>query len=255
MIVTGVLTTFPSVGTAYQHILVRRTRMCQDVSMTTKQGPREARAVGLTRTQIIDAAIELLDESDEAGLTFRALALKLHTGHGAIQWHIKSKSELLMAAAVSTLTQSLANPVPGTPPKDAIRAVSLGVFSAIEAHPWLGGQLFAAPWQPAMVTLWEQIGRSVEQMSVPTDALFTAVSTLVHYIVGVGSQNAMNTRVLSAGVGREGFLDTVADRWMCSDPREGSLIGRMASQLRAHDDRAEFLAGVDIILAGLATLR
>ncbi len=77
----------------------------------------------------------------------------------------------------------------------------------------------------------------------------------MHYIVGVGSQNAVNTSVLAAGMDREGFLDTVAGRWTSSDPREGSLISRMASQLRGHDDRTEFLAGIDIILAGLATLR
>ncbi|AYG02755.1 TetR/AcrR family transcriptional regulator [Gryllotalpicola protaetiae] len=224
--------------------------------MTATARPAGARAAGLTRDQIIDAAIELLDDSGDAGLTFRALALKLHTGHGAIQWHVTNKSELLVAATVATLTRALTEPVPDASPREIIRAIGLGVFTAIEAHPWLGSQLFATPWQSAMVQLWEQIGRPVEALGVPSDALFTAVSTLVNYIVGVGSQNAVNTHILAAGADRETFLNTVADRWESFDLREGSLISRLAAQLRVHGDREEFLAGIDIILAGLeATYR
>jgi hypothetical protein len=86
----------------------------------------------------------------------------------------------------------------------------------MEAHPWLGPQLFTAPWQPAMVQLWEQIGRPVEELGVPEGSLFTAVSTLVSYIVGVGSQNAVNTHSLAAHHKRDDFLDAVAARWEAS---------------------------------------
>ena len=101
-----------------------------------------------------------------------------------------------------------------------------------------------------MVQLWEQIGRPVEELGVPEGSLFTAVSTLVSYIVGVGSQNAVNTRSLAAHHNRDDFLNAVA-RWESLDPAEHPFVRRLAGQLRAHDDRAEFLAGIDIILSGL----
>lgn len=219
--------------------------------MSSTARPTGSRSPGLTRDHILEAAIRLLDASGEAGLTFRALALELKTGHGAIQWHVTNKSELLMAATVVTLDEALAEPDGDASPREAVRAIALGVFTAIESHPWLGTQLFAAPWQPAMVRLWEQLGRPVERLGVPAGALFTAVSTLVTYIVGAGGQNAVNPQILVAEVDREVFLGRVAEAWESHDPREGSLIRRLAAQLRSHDDRAEFLAGIDIILDGL----
>lgn len=219
--------------------------------MTTPNRSSSARAEGLTRDRIIDASIQLLDAGGESGLTFRALALKLETGHGAIQWHIANKGELLIAATVGALTQALQGPAAGTLPRQAVHAVALGVFDAIDAHPWLGPQLFAVPWQPAMVQLWEHIGRPLEDLGVPEGALFTAVSTLVSYIIGVGSQNATNTQTVAGNSSRDDFLDAVAARWENLDPATHPFVRRVASQLRAHDDRQEFLAGIDIILNGL----
>jgi AcrR family transcriptional regulator len=211
-------------------------------------GPR---AAGLTRDRIVDVAIALLDAHGESGLTFRALALELKTGHGAIQWHVANKGEILAAATVGALTPALEEPLPGTPPRLAIRAAALGVFDAIDAHPWLSAQLFAVPWQPAMVRLWEQIGRPLEELGVPESSLYTAAATLVSYIVGVGSQNAMNTHAVAGHGRRDEFLDAVARRWENLDPTEHPFVRRVAGQLRVHDDREEFLAGIDIILAGL----
>ena len=103
-----------------------------------------------------------------------------------------------------------------------------------------------------MVQLWEQLGRPLEGLGVPEESLFTAVSTLVSYIVGVGSQNAVNARSLTAHERRDDFLGAVAARWESLDPIEHPFVRRMAGQLRVHDDRVEFLAGIDIILTGLA---
>lgn len=213
--------------------------------------PTRARSGELSRDRIVDAAISLLDSDGEQGLTFRALALKLQTGHGAIQWHIESKGDLLIAAAVRVLAGALRDPGPNTPPRVAIRDIALGVFDAIDAHPWLASQLFAAPWQPGMIQLWEQIGRALAQLGVPDGALFTAVSTLVSYIVGVSGQNAANRRAAAGHGSRDQFLDSVAGHWESHDPAD-DLLDRLAAELRVHDDRAVFSGGVDIILAGLA---
>lgn len=213
------------------------------------------RSAGLTRDGIVDAAIDLLDAQGKRGLTFRSLALKLETGHGAIQWHITNKEELLAAATATALSRALTTPASGMPPRLAVQAVALGVFTAIDAHPWLGTQLFSAPGQPAMVQLWEQIGRPVEELGVPEDSLFTAVSTLVSYIVGAGSQNAVNTHSLAANDKRDDYLIAVAGRWESLDPTEHPFVRRLAGHLRVHDDRVEFLAGIDIILSGLVASR
>jgi hypothetical protein len=40
--------------------------------------------------------------------------------------------------------------------------------------------------------------------------------------------------------------------WAKLDPAEFPFIRTIAGQLREHDDRDQFLAGVDLILAGIA---
>ncbi|MCF7548617.1 TetR/AcrR family transcriptional regulator [Pseudonocardia sp. WMMC193] len=223
--------------------------------MTKTSRSHGARAAALTRDRIAEAAIELLDAHGESGLTFRALALTLKTGHGAIQWHVANKAELLTAATVGAVTRALDAPVEGMPPRAVIRTVALGVFDAIDAHPWLGSELFAVPWQPAMVQLWEQLGHPLDELGVPEESLFTAVSTLVGYIVGVASQNATNTHAVAGHRDRDDFLDAVADRWESLDPTAHPFVRRVAGRLRDHDDREEFLAGIDIILNGLPRSR
>ena len=51
------------------------------------------------------------------------------------------------------------------------------------------------------------------------------------------------------------FLATVAAQWTQLDPAEYPFVHQMAAQLPGHDDREQFLAGIDLILAGITTVR
>jgi AcrR family transcriptional regulator len=215
----------------------------------------EPRAKALTRERIIAAAIELLDADGENGLTFRALATRLETGHGAIQWHVANKSELLKAATAVAVARAADEVDPDAPPREVIHAVALGVFDAIGAHPWIGAQLARPPWQSTMLQIFERIGRQVQAFGAPATAQFTSTSALLHYIIGAGGQNATNSRSPEALGDRRLFLDTVARHWEGLEPTEYAFTRAVAGQLRVHDDRAEFLAGIDLILAGITTVR
>jgi len=52
-------------------------------------------AKGLTRAVIVDAALDLLDESGIDALTLRALASRLGVQAPALYWHVHNKQELL----------------------------------------------------------------------------------------------------------------------------------------------------------------
>lgn len=215
----------------------------------------ERRVDALTRERIIEAAIELLDSEGETGLTFRALAARLDTGHGAIQWHVGTKDELLKAATAVAVGRAVDEADPDAPPRQAIHAVALGVFDAIEAHPWIGGQLARPPWQSTMLQIFEYIGRQVQALGAPAAGHFSSTSALLHYIIGAGGQNATNSRSPAALGDRQHFLDTVAEHWHALDPKEYAFTRTVAEQLRVHDDRAEFLAGIDLILDGMMAPR
>lgn len=223
--------------------------------MIRKIDRTERRSDALSRERIIAAAIEILDTGGEGALTVRALAAHLATGSGAIYWHVVDKNELLAAAADAVIARVMSDVAGGAKPREAIRAVAIGVFDAIDAHPWVGAQLFREPGRPATLDIIEGIGRQLRVLGVAKVAQFDTVSALVHYILGVAGQNAANARLVAPGTDRSAFLSSVAAQWTALDPARYPFVRQMASQLRDHDDRAQFLAGVDLILAGIDSAR
>lgn len=219
--------------------------------MATRTRRPERREEPLTREGIVRAAVELLDVSGEAGLTFRALAGRLATGPGAIYWHIPGKGELLAAAMEAVLADAVFAGTAGAAPGEAVRTLALGVFDAIDDHPWLGVQLPLNPMRTPMLRVFESLGLQVRALGVPPAAEFTAAQALLNYILGVGRQNAASGRDLGPGADRAAFLGAAADAWASLDPDEYPFTRSAAERLRDHDDRAEFLAGLDLVLAGI----
>jgi AcrR family transcriptional regulator len=215
----------------------------------------ERRQDALSRERIVDAAIELLDAEGESGLTFRALATALATGPGAIYWHIANKSELLVAASDAVVARAMADVGVDSTPRKRIRSIAVGVFEAIDAHPWVGAQLARAPWETALLLIFERIGGQVQALGVPAGAQFTAASSLVSYILGVSSQNAANGRLLAPNTDRAQLLEKVSARWKDLDAHEYPFTRNVAKQLREHDDLAEYLAGIELILTGITASR
>lgn len=109
---------------------------------------RAQRTDALSKERIVEAAIEILDTEGEKGLTFRALAARLATGAGAIYWHVANKDELLAAATDGVVTRVMADVARDEDPREGIRVLALGVFDAIDVHPWVGTQLSREPWGP-----------------------------------------------------------------------------------------------------------
>ena len=220
--------------------------------MVKKARSPQRREESLSRDRIIEASIALLDHSGEGGLTFRTLSERLATGPGAIYWHIANKSELLTAACDAIVARTMNAPVIGATPEATIRALALGMFDAIDAHPWVGSALTHAPGQSPMVRILERIGQQVRALGVPDDTQWAVVSALLSYILGVSGQNAANAQFARAHrLDRSNFLEAVSTAWSQLDPDEYPFTRSVAGQLRAHDDRMDFLAGIDLILSGI----
>ncbi len=81
-----------------------------------------------------------------------------------------------------------------------------------------------------------------------TQAIAQAIATL-----GVGGQNAANGQHARArGLDRSDFLDSVEKAWSQLDRETFPVMHDLAPQVRAHNDRVDFLAGIDIILRDIA---
>jgi len=148
--------------------------------------------------------------SGEAGLTFRALSERLATSPGALYWHIADKSDLLNAACDAIVARATEAPVAATTPQATIRAIALGLFDAIDAHPWVGSTLTRVAGGATMVRIVERVAE---------------------------------------------FLEDMATTWSRLDKSDYPFARSVATQMRAHDDRADFLAGVELILRGIAAPR
>ena len=217
----------------------------------------------LTRERIVETAVELLDAKGEGALTVRALTTRLATGSGAIYWHIGNMDELLEAATDAVVAAALgARPADaGGAPQDEIRAVALGLFDAVIEHSWLAAQLAVQlirnPWGPVTLRIFESIGRPVRTLGVPEDDWFTTTTTLVHYILGATAQSSQQTGddpVPGSEADRAEFLERASRAWQDLDPDDYPFIRAIAGQMREHDDREQFLTGIDLVLTGIATL-
>lgn len=219
------------------------------------------------------AAVELLDAGGEGALTFRALAGRLETGSGAIHWHVADKAQLLAASAEHVMSGVVARAVAAVPGRaggvggeptgvgavddDAVRegrvvrAVAAGAFDAIRAHPWVGAQLAREPWQPAALEVFEGLGAHLGGMGVPEHARFDHASALMTQVLGVAGQYAAATRLLAGTTDRATHLAAVAAGWDDLNPARWPFLRQVAPRMRAHDDRDQFLAGIDLLLAGI----
>jgi AcrR family transcriptional regulator len=220
--------------------------------MATKTKRAERRTDALSKERIVEAAIEILDADGENALTVRALTAHLATGSGAIYWHVANKNDLLAASTDDVIARVIAEVISGTEPREAIRAIALGVFDAIDAHPWVGAQLSREPWRPAVLQIFESVGSQLQALGVPGRAQFDCASALVNYVLGLAGQYAAAARLVPQGADRADFLATVTAQL---DPAAYPFVRRVTAQLREHDDREQFLAGLDLILAGIGTVR
>ncbi|KJK56465.1 TetR/AcrR family transcriptional regulator [Saccharothrix sp. ST-888] len=219
--------------------------------MAIKKQRAVRRTDALSKERIVEAAIEILDSDGEGALTFRTLAAHLATGSGAIYWHVANKDDLLAAATNDVIARVMADLAGGARPREAIRALALGLFDAIDAHPWVGTQLSRAPWLAAIPQIFEGFGSRLEELGVPEGAQFDATSTLVIHVLGVAGQNAANARLHAHRTDRTAFLSEIAQQWAQLDPARYPFVHRVAAQLPEHDDREQFLAGIDLILGGI----
>ena len=224
--------------------------------MVKKARGSQRREESLSRDRIIEASIELLDSSGEDGLTFRALSERLATGPGAIYWHIANKSDLLTAACDAVVARTMKAPAVGATPKATIRALALGMFDAIDAHPWVGSALTRAPGQlPMCASSNASASRFARLACRPKNSGQRCPLCCTTSLASVGRTPPTGSSLGTQGLDRSDFLEAMSTAWSQLDPDEYPFTRSVAGQMRVHDDRMDFLAGIDLILRGIHSPR
>lgn len=154
-------------------------------SVWTREG-RPARSTTLSRTQIVHAAVDLLDAEGMDSLSMRRLGARLGSGATSIYWHVANKDELL-ELVLDEVFGKVALPAPATTGwRDEASAFAYGLRAALLAHPWAVTLVGTGP------TLGPNaMGLSARLLSTFGQAGFTATeqeyasSALLAYVLGV----------------------------------------------------------------------
>ena len=208
----------------------------------------------LTRERIVEASIAILDEEGEKALTFQALARRLRTGAGAIYWHVENKRDLIIAACDAIMVDVIgASAASQRSPAEEIRALSLALFDAMDARPWVGSALAQAPGAVPTLRVLDHFGQQIQALGISDEEEWTVVAALLSYVLGVGAQNAANAKTAHMRqLERSAFLAEMAKQWAALDPAAFPFVQSVAAKMPVHDDRADFLTGIDLFLDGIA---
>lgn len=119
--------------------------------MTRPRG-RPARGTGVTRDDILTAALTLLDEGGGHGLTMRALATRLGVTPMSLYHHVEDRTGLLRALSDLVYAQVLTGSSEPLDHRDEIQEILIRYHDTVCRHPQLTLAIFAAPEAFAGVT-------------------------------------------------------------------------------------------------------
>jgi AcrR family transcriptional regulator len=106
---------------------------------------RPARGQGVTREQILDAALALLDEDGGQGLSMRALAARLNVTAMSLYHHVGDRTGLLRALSDRVYEVVLAGTEEPAGPLADVRRLLSRYHDAVGNHPQLTLAIFAEP--------------------------------------------------------------------------------------------------------------
>lgn len=209
--------------------------------------------VELSRTAIVDRALEIADAEGIAAITVRRLAQEFGVTPMALYWHVKNKDELLEAMG-DRFYDDLDVPA-GGPWAEQLRAATTALVTSLRRHP---GAAHLAAYRvlqcEAGCELTEQAlaslrraGFSVEQASdIARTALQTAIMLVCEEAgaeVGVGAVNRDEVRAAK----HRAITSLPVDRYP-------NLVESATALTQTLDHEAYYEFGVDLFVSGVQRL-
>ncbi|MGJ4845370.1 TetR/AcrR family transcriptional regulator [Leifsonia sp. Le1] len=219
---------------------------------TASQRPRAS----LSLESVLTEAVAILDESGAQGLTIRALASRLGGGPASVYWYVSGRDELLDLAADSVLAGVLEDvaDVSSADPIAELRAVAHALFDTIADRPWLGAYAMRDTGrQVHSLMLYERIGEQVMRLGLTARQSFYAASAVVGFVIGTAADmgQELPDAVISGELDQRQYLAEATGQWRALDPAEYPFIHYIVDEFAVHEDRDQFRAGLDLLLAGL----
>jgi AcrR family transcriptional regulator len=205
----------------------------------------------LTREQIVEAAIELLDADGLDGLSMRQLGERLGNAATAVYWHVTSKDNLITLAGDAVWAEIDLPDLDAVDWRSAATAMAQDLYAMIVRHPWLvpamSTHLIYGPGKARhddhCLALFEAAGFSRRDADHAAMVVFTFV---LGAALGATSEVAWRQRLRRIGGDERAAVDRMVE------------IARQFPRLSARGEawtvtpEEELTAGVRTILDGLA---
>ena len=215
----------------------------------------------LTREQIVDAAIELLDRDGLEGLNMRALGQRLGSAATAVYWHVGSK-DTLIALAADQIWNEIGRPDPAVAGwRAAAAAMATDLHAMLTRHSWLvqafGSQVLYGPGKASHddhgLAVYEAAGFTSAQADRAAVTVFTFV---LGHALGTAAAASLTRKLSRDSAGSADGSDQLSARMAeareiaARFPRLRARLGTAAAGYGAVPD-ASFEFGLRAILDGL----
>ncbi|WP_163506881.1 TetR/AcrR family transcriptional regulator [Fodinicola acaciae] len=207
----------------------------------------------LTRDQIVEAAVAVLDADGITGLNMRRLGAQLGMAATAMYWHVRSKDDLVVLAGDHAWSQIELPDLATTGWREATTVLARGAYEMVSRHFWLVPAMSThlvygpgkARYDDCCLAAYESAGFTVAEAN-------QAAATVLMFVLGAaqaeGSEQALRAHARRGG-GEEALRIAIA--------RAEEVAGRYP-RLTTHSTSAAGMAspfefGLATILDGLAS--
>lgn len=186
------------------------------------KSPRgRAAAIGLSKNQVVSAAVAQIDEKGLAAFSLRELARSLGVSPAVIYWHVGGAKEDLFAEISASITGSLSDSLDPDMPWDArLRQVFRNYRTLVHRHPAVAPLLGAQMKSNGVANLdWvETILKALHEGGYRGDALRPAFNVLVGGLAGFVTMELAPAPVAKPGSEGDGWQELFAERVAQIDP-------------------------------------
>ncbi|TMR13717.1 TetR/AcrR family transcriptional regulator [Nonomuraea turkmeniaca] len=209
----------------------------------------------LTREQIIQTAVEVLDAEGVEGLNMRRLGTRLGSAATAVYWHVKSKDELLVLAA-DEMWGEIELPDPAAVGwRQAAAVMARNLHAMVLRHPWLVTAMSThtiygpgkARHDDHLIGVYEAAGFTGRQVDWALNAVFVFA---LGQALGEASDAALRRRLRRTGGDEEERMRATAE-WVA---KVAAQFPRLRARLETPDGDGpdeSFEFGLQTVLDGL----
>lgn len=212
----------------------------------------------LTRDQIVQAAVELLDAEGLDGTNMRALGQRLGSAATAVYWHVRSKDDLIVLAGDRVWSEIALPEVSALDWRSTATQMATELHAMLCRHPWVvqafGSYVMYGPgkarYDDHALGVYETAGFSPTEADQAVAVVFTFV---LGNALGLAAAISMARKLNRQGAqSQELFRDTMAKaREIAAQfPRLRARLDTAAAEYAASPENT-FEVGVRALLDGL----